>query len=220
MIRLLFVKVVCLLVFSSAWAKEINGKGDFQFWEHQHLSVKLNKCTTFYFENEFRWGGNASELYLSYIQSGIRINPTDWLSLGPGYRQISSLRLATRDRIPVYDPLFDVILTFKPRKWEIQDRTRIQYLIFESERNTWVIRNRLKLYSPWKWGKMKLNPFLDEEVFFREERGFSENRLGFGGRINPNKQFSTEFTFMLRHIEIANVWRLNHVARFNFFFKY
>ena len=218
--KLLFVKATlfffCLI--SPLWGSAFNKRHDLQFWELQKLVCELNSNTSLYFQTEFRWGDDISVLYVSYLQGGVAFSPTKWLEVSPGYRHLSSLR-TDHTRITVYEPLLDITFKWKLRDWEVQDRVRFQYRIPEIGFNEWIYRNRIRLASPWKWGRLKFNPFLSDEVFFRETSGFSENRFACGGRFTLNKTVQSELFYLLRHIQFPD-WRPTHVIGMYLFFKY
>lgn len=216
----IFVKAAFLFSFISSflWGSAFNKKNDIQLWELQKLSVELNSITSFYFQTEFRWGDDISVLYVHYFQGGIVFVPCEWLEVAPAYRQLTALRRDHTHNI-FYEPLLDVTLKRKLREWAFQNRFRFQYRIPESGTNEWIYRDRLKVNSPWKWGKLKFNPFVFDEVFFSETRGFSENRFAAGGGFTLAKSIQSDLYYMLRHIQFPN-WRPTHVIGMNLYFKY
>ncbi len=210
--------LISILSSSFLFGSTFNKKNDFQVWEHQQITWMPTPTTTLYFQTEFRWGDDASILYFSYLQGGISVSPCNWLTVAPGYRQGAALRPDHR-RIPVYNPLLDATLKFKICNWTLEDRSRVQYLIPESGPDLWQYRNRIELFSPWKVGRYQFNPYLSEEMFFREYFGFAENRFAVVGRFTFSHLFQSDVMYMLRYIKFPT-WRPTHVLRLCLYFDY
>jgi hypothetical protein len=209
------IKICILLLLPFTLAAEISRNGDFQFWLYDAFTKDIGKKSKIYLETEGRWGDDASTLYLFYLQTRVMYAVCKWLDVAPGYRQQWNLDLATRKWFRLYDPLVDVIVKKKIGKWEISDRHRTQYFILESLPNFWQYRNRFMVISPWKIGKMKLNPLVFDEIFIREQSGFSENRFAIGGSMPLAKKAKTTLFYMLRHQEFLE-WRRHHICWLQF----
>lgn len=209
--RLLFVIALCTIMHlrPSLFADSFLQHKDFEFWLYNALQKKLSKKSTFYFETEFRYGAHASDLYLTYLQTGILFTLNKHLEIGPGYRQLYFLNNSMREWKPIYIPLIDLAGKFDWKKWKFVDRNRIQYLCIDGVENLWEYRNRLKINSPWKLGKIGINPWMYEEAFFREKSGFSQNRFAVGAAIPLNKTITSNLFYLRRHLKFleSNKWR-------------
>ncbi|MCC5832434.1 MAG: DUF2490 domain-containing protein [Chlamydiales bacterium] len=216
----IFVKATfILLLFSSCLlASSFNKENDLQLWAMQRFNLDLPSKSTFYYQTEFRWGDDISVLYLSYFQFGFLFELSKFLEIGPSYRQLSSLRRDHTRRV-IHEPLFEITLKSKLREWRGENRVWILYRIPESDENEWIFRNRLRIFSPWKLGKLKFNPFIADEVFFGERRGFFENRLTLGGRFTLAKPIQSDLFYMLRHIQFPN-WLPTHVVGTYLYFRF
>lgn len=188
------------------FAKEINGQNDTQLWIFDYVQKKISERVVIAIENEQRWGGDISTLYFSYVQSRIFFTVTDWLQVVPGFRERRSLRTREDKWISAHEPLLDIFLSTSICEWQIRDRQRAQYIIEEDRPNLWQYRHLVTLISPWKWGKMRLNPFIADEVFFRETLGFFENRFQLGARIPLGDYDFFTFYYMRRLIKNSEQW--------------
>lgn len=223
-----FLHLFLLLFFSlkSVYALPINQQNDIHFWETQRVTVDYSRDLAFYLEAELRWAGRVSELYEWYLQSGVLINLKNWIVIGPAYRHvIKNKDDFTSEKITIYTPILDLFLLRDYGGWKFENRSRIQYLIPEKVGSVMLYRNRLQVITPWKWGKMEFNPYFSEEAFFYEYRGFSENRVLFGGLFSPFCHLESCFYYMLRHVynfdEERNLsWKLTRVIGLCFNFSY
>jgi len=197
----------------------LNGDGDFQFWNKNRFTKLFREKYEFGLELEDRYGKDASVLYVYYIQGNLYYNLADWLSAGPVFREQFILGA---DKIwrTTHMPMGDVFLRWEVGGWNLIDRNRVVYTIPEDGQNIWVYRNQVYLYSPWKFGKIQLNPLVYDEAFFREYSGYSENRLACGFAFTLSKYNKNELLFMFRDIKQGEVWFHQHVLygiiRFNF----
>lgn len=164
-------------------------------------------------QTELRFADDVSKAYFTYIQGQYIFKPTLCFSFAPGYRQQYS-RSELRDWRHFYSPMADINFMgdFKQFKWI--DRSRIQYVV-GPDRNRALYRNRLRFTLPGK----TISYTLDDEIFFTQGAGFSQNRLSFGPIINIGPYFSTRLFYMLRHIKISD-WRVNHVFGCYLFYNF
>lgn len=217
-----FLVILLTFFLSSLHGGGFNRDNDFQVWIYDGVHTKLSKRTSLYLESELRYGDNASLLYFYYLQTRFFFSPCKWLDIAPGYRQIFSLR-SPEDHTwrPIYNPLTDVIFKKEFRKWEFSDRSRFQYLIFEDEKNAWLYRNRLQIRAPWKIGRIGIHPQISNELFFRERRGFAQNRFAVGGIFPLAKKIEGSLQYMLRSLkDIEGNWRNHHICWIYFDIEY
>lgn len=163
---------------------------------------------------EGRWGNNASELYFVYIQ-GQAVYTTKWLEIAPGYRQ-AFVRLA-QDTIHV--PLVDITLFF-PGTWQWEDRNRFFYQIPEEAPSHFIYRNRLRLTSPEISRFLKLKLFVDDEIFYHEGRGVSQNRTSVGMLATQTSYLKMRLYYMYRLLKQEPIWTYQNVMAIHLLFNF
>lgn len=176
--------LILLLLLSAPLAadiKKVNKNADFQIWSYGLVKFQLIDPLIFQLSTEFRWGDDASTLYYKYVQGQFLYHPDHWVSIGPGYRQEWNRKVKPDGRwSDVYNPLLDVTFHIPAGSWKLSDRNRVQYLIRQDSKNLWQYRNRILAQSPWSADFLKLTPFISNEIFVRQGKGFSQDRLSIG----------------------------------------
>ncbi|MFZ0565049.1 MAG: DUF2490 domain-containing protein [Chlamydiales bacterium] len=194
---------------------------DFELWLQEGVQKEINEKWSCRLNSEFRFARGASFLYLTYAEFLFVYQPSDWLELVGGYRQLGVFSPLTKKLEPVENPLIDLIFYFSSKEWKWSNRNRVQYIIPSGVvKNFWVYRNRLRLTSPWKLTQIKLIPFVDDEVFFRERVGFSENRFAIGGTVQPPDSYHVRTFYMLRHIKLLDRWTHQNILGLYFSFSF
>ena len=92
-----------------------------------------------------------------------------------------------------------------------EQRNRVQYQIFETGGERWLYRNRLRIISPWRWTKLRLNPFVGQEFFWEEGRGINQTRLTGGLFLHIHERFKLNFFYMMRHTRRGGDWARQNV---------
>lgn len=199
---------------------QIGSNGDYQLWQRVKWNAAIRDQWTLKFTEETRYGDNVSKFYYSYIQALIAYQPVRWISIEPGYRQVYKRESATSDNFDFeYSPMMDVILKKSFPVWHIMDRNRVQYLIFQSNENHWVYRNLLRFTNQRKFPLIGMNFYIEDEVFFRENLGFNENRTSLGLSRAMGKHASFDLFYIARYVKSASTWNYNNVFGFNLNFR-
>lgn len=188
----------------------LNDNGDFQIWDHHYLDFKVNEEFHLHLAAEFRWGDDSSKLYVKYGEILFIYRPLKWLEIVPGYRHlyVRFLRDDFKWKL-IYSPLFDLLFYFPVAPWGLSDRSRVQYLIIEGRDNRWVYRNRIHLTFP--YSDYYVNPFIDNEFFWTEGRGFDQNRLRSGLEVNFSEHVKGRLFYMLRYLKVSDGWNYQNV---------
>ncbi|NGX53343.1 MAG: hypothetical protein K1000chlam4_00052 [Chlamydiae bacterium] len=206
--RILLFAIISFLTFS-LFGGVVNQNNDFQVWILESVNTPLSDKFKLHLDGELRYGDDGSTLYLWYIQTRLDYSACNWLDITPGYRHLYVLRPSDRKWLLIYDPLLDITLKSKLGRWQIADRNRTQYLLFDSGPTLWQYRNRILAISPWKLGG--LNPQISNEFFFRENVGYAENRFSVGGTFQTTKKTSCTLLYTLRHQKRSDMWKRHHV---------
>lgn len=212
------------LLISSPLNARVDENGDIQFWSQNSFDFTIKKEFGTRLTEEMRWGDNVSTLYYVYGQAQLYYK-TEHVEIAPGYRQ-SFINLDNQ-WYKRSVPFVDVTFFLKDRwdfncSWDFEDRNRLMVEIREmgDGRAVWVYRNRLRALSPQFIPYLKLKLFVEDELFFVEWGGFSENRLGLGFLARLLPCVSSRLYYTLRSLNREEKWIFQHVVNFHFHFNF
>ena len=202
-----------------AWPA-VNQNGDFQIWQRNFLIKHCAPQWSFWVVSELRWGSNASQFYHAILHGQLYYAPAPWIVLGPGYEQVWTKETTLISWEKEFIPLFDAIFRARFHTWEIQDRSRLEYVIIDSNPFHWLYRNRFRIIAP----PMRQNPkvafFTDNEFFWFEAHGVNEDRLSAGLMIQWQDNWGAESFYMARFLKQLDGWSYNTVAAFSLLFSF
>jgi len=180
--------------------------GDFQIWNTDYQEIKLNKKSKLVFEEEFRWGNNASEFYYQHYDLGFFYDFTKWFSAGGGYRQIYELYKGKFR--PDNDPYLTATLSGEVKGFKFDDRSRMEYNDFDYKMDFWRYRNKFMVKAPWKFTKMAIQPYIADEIFIRfgGYNGLNQNRFFSGFGVYLTKHLTGEIYYMLQSTKGSGQW--------------
>lgn len=180
--------------------------GDFQVWNTDVEEMQLKKDLKLVFEEEFRWGDNASEFFYQHYDVGLFYNLNKYWVIAPGYRHI--LNKNKGEFLVENDPYFSVTFTNQFVGFKYDDRSRFEYNHFDYKDDTWRYRNKLTVKSPWKFTKLEIQPFAADEIFilFDDGQRLSENRATAGLAMNITKNLKGEVYYMFRTVKSGLKW--------------
>jgi hypothetical protein len=183
-----------LIVFSAAFAYDNH---DFQVWNTDVEEFKLNKNSKLIFEQEFRWGDNASDFYYQHYDTGYQYIFNKYVSLGGGFRYIKDKKADKfRDESEPYLAAYTYWDLFG---FKFSDRTRIEYRYYDYQVNSWRFRNKLDMKFPWKFTRFEIQPLVADEIFFKFNGiDINENRLYAGLAFTLTKNLKGELTYLLK----------------------
>lgn len=123
---------------------------------------------------KFRFHDKAVHYYTS---TDIELNYEflQWLTAGIAYRHLYTLESGQwydEDR-----PQFQGQIKWSRADWKLKNRVRLEYRMKQGEDGYLRFRNMLALKSPWKWSRLKINPYLADEVFIDRQNGLHKNRV-------------------------------------------
>lgn len=138
--------------------------GNFQIWHTEGQDVSLRDGTKLAFEEEFRYGDDASELYYQHYDVGLSYNVNKNLTTKISYRQIYSGEKGKFK--PEFQPNINITPKYEFYGFKIEDNNRFELKLFDDNRTDSVeYRNRLLVKSPWKFPPLKIEPYVSDEVF-------------------------------------------------------
>lgn len=197
-----------LLIPFSGYAYE---DGDWQYWNTESVTVKLTDKINAYVEEEFRFGDNVSEFYYQHSHLQLNFTITDWFTLAPAYRQVFELYTKSNtedDWFTEYRPMVNGTVRCKWEDWELSNRIRVSYRMFDIDKDdVWRFRNKITIKSPWKWTKLKINPWVADEIFLEEHQsGIYRNRFYAGIGLKLTEHLKGDVFYLWQSSEKGNSW--------------
>jgi hypothetical protein len=179
---------------------------DFQVWNTDSEEFKINKDSKIVFEQEFRWGDNASEFFYQHYDVGFFYNLEKFLNVGGGYRRVYEEK---KDKFRVEDePYVTTTLLWDLKGFKFEDRSRLEYRYFDYQSDSWRYRNKITAKLPCKFTKLEIQPFISDEIFigFNGSSQFNQNRFSSGLGMNLTKNIKAEIYYMLQSSKGSDVW--------------
>jgi hypothetical protein len=179
-----------------------NQNNDHGLWFEQNIFVELPSNFLFQWRSVQRFGGDYRVFWyhdysaiLTYKLSKL-FAPSDLFTnflMGPGYNGTFRLQRDTRRRerwVYIHRPLLEVHLFMSWKDWTLTQRLRSELHFFAQKihfrhHDHALIRYRVALNAPWKWTPIKIQPFVSNEFFFRDQNealvgGYHQNRFRVG----------------------------------------
>ncbi len=186
--------------------------GDFQVWNTNTQDFKVNKNLKAVFEEEFRWGGNASEFYYHHYDAGILYNLNKYWYVGGGYRHVYEL---SKGKFKLENAPYVIVSVFLIKEaFMLDSRSRLEYRHFDYQADSWRYRNKFTIKFPWKLTGMGIQPFAAEEIFVRFGNGIgqlNQNRVSYGFNMNLTADLKTEIYYMLVSAKSSGTWKDTNV---------
>jgi len=181
--------------------------GDFQYWSKAGVSFDIDKDWKFAFEEEFRFKESGGHLYHHYSDVGFVYKSfADWVDFGFNYRQVfekdSKGEWREENR-----PHLNVTLKGKLFDLDLSDRSRLEYRDRENKKDVWRYRNKFMMKIPLELTKLKLQPYLADEVFINlDKEGYNRNRLYSGVTFKLSKNVKGEIYYLWQSSRASSGW--------------
>jgi hypothetical protein len=196
--------IFCTFLITSAVASPKYKDGDWQLWNDASIKGKINDRWSVYVEEEVRWGDGMSQFYYEHTHAEVDFKILEWLTIGPAMRIVYELN-SKEVWYPAYEPQVNFAGKWKILKdWTFEARARFQESIYDEpgKKDIFVNRDKFTLKSPWKFTPLKLNPYISDEIFFKEGvNGLAENRLWVGLGMEFFKNLKGELAYIWREIK-------------------
>lgn len=185
--------------------------GDFQYWNTESISWKVNENWKAQFEAEFRYGDDASNFYyqhsdLGFIYSGL----AEWIDLGFNYRQI----FEEKSSIWRYEnvPHLNATVKWKLFDFSFSNRGRFEYKNREEADNYWRYRNKFTVKLPMKLTQLEIQPYIADEIFCDfDKETLNRNRLYSGFSFKLFKSLKADIFYLWQSSEKNDKWNDTHV---------
>ena len=176
--------------------------GDFQIWHTENQEVALGTATKLTQEEEWRFGEDASEFFYQHYEWGVVYGFDKRLDIGFNYRQIyEKYKKKWREE---NRPHANATVKLDIWKFRFEDRNRLEYRHFRYKDDFVRYRNRFMLKYPFEFRKIKIAPYVSDEIFIASNgRGFSENRFCSGLEFGLPKYVKADVYYMVRSMRGA-----------------
>lgn len=203
----------------------LNANNDHQFWFEQFFSKKLPCDWSMVLSTKQRWGADYRILFYHEYEGVFQYDIKKFfhlhsksifenITIGPGNNLNQIFRRNTLSKYQwlwVERPILEANVVMQIQEGKIRHRVRAEYLwhLRSHHRDFARFRYRVRIDSPWKWTRYKINPYVSNEWFFRNHTfsssnprglvgGYYENRFRAGVRTTLFEKTSTEFFWQWR----------------------
>lgn len=189
------ITFILILSFSvSALAFE---NGDFQYWNSESLTWKVNKDWSASLEEEFRFGDNSGTLYYQHSDLGATYSGlAKWLDIGINYRQIFDIK---KDNWDIeHRPHLNGTVKFDLYGFGLSNRSRFEYRIIEHKDDELRYRNKSTIKLQ-KFTQFEIQPYIADEIFIDFDIGeLNKNRTYFGFSFKVLKNLKAELFYLFQ----------------------
>ncbi len=189
---------------------ELNANNDHGIWISQTANFQLSSDWSIRYRMEQRLGSNYKKVwyyqyeavFLYNLLKLLPCNRLNTLTIGLGYNITMDLKKNTLGNfhwVWINRPIIEANISFNLYEWSIRQRLRGEYNEYSKKHyiDHYIYRQRLAIYTPWKFTCLDLNPFISNEWFFRKTTYSSSNPTGLVGGYHTNRfriGFDASFT--------------------------
>ena len=208
------VKILVLLgVIVSSSVGHASDTKSVQYWNSEGIHIKLTTDWAFEIREEFRLEDNGGSLYHYFTETGFLYAFRDYLDFSVNYRHIKNKK--NEDWTTEYRPHINGTIKIKWNDFIIGDRNRIEFRKFEDGNHSWRWRNKLSIQSPFQWTRLKIQPYVSNEVFIVFDKiEYNQNRVYVGFKLTFFKYFRGDLFYMCQSTK-STVWKDNHIIGTN-----
>ena len=205
--RFLCLGIFLLIVLFAHQAFAAFGDGDFQYWNTEQISWKVQEKWQISAEEEFRFGSSAGRFYYQHTDITLKYSGmADWFDIAAGYRLVyenkGQGKWAYENR-----PQFEGI--FKMDLWDLKlsDRNRFEWRFPENKTSRWRYRNKLTFALPLKISELNFKPYVADEIFVDFKEGeLNRNRLYGGIEFKLLKHLTFDIYYLWESTKSGKHW--------------
>ena len=205
-ITILIIWIIVLSNYSFA-----TDDGEFQYWNTESVSYKINQDLKMKLEEEFRFGDDGGNLYYQHSDLGLSYSGlTDWLDLAINYRQVFEKKSGEWK----YEnrPHLNASVAWKMFDIACGNRARFEYRHREDSENYWRYRNKLTVKLPFKFTALEIQPYIADEIFYDfDEETLNRNRLYAGFSLRLFKDLKGDMFYLWQSSKSNDKWSDIHV---------
>jgi Protein of unknown function (DUF2490) len=182
--------------------------GDFQLWNTAAASLDLNRDWKVSVEEMLKLNNDAGRFYyhhtdLSFVYGGL----ADWIDLGFSFKEAF-----TEDDAGHWSrenrPYLNVTVKGPVGALDVSDRSRFEYRDREYQKDLWRYVNRLKLKLPFELTRLKLRPYVADQIYLNMEgRAFDKNKIYFGASFKLSRGAESEIYYVWQSGKLGDQWQ-------------
>ncbi|MBN2482800.1 MAG: DUF2490 domain-containing protein [Candidatus Omnitrophica bacterium] len=185
--------------------------GDFQYWNNESISWKVNENWKVTLEEELRFGDDGGNIYYQHSDLGVVYSGiASWLDVGVNYRYVREERNSRwKDDS---QPHLNATVKWSRFGFSLSDRSRFEYREREDAEDYWRYRNNFTVKLPWKFTRFEIRPFVADEIFYDfDAETLNKNRFFSGISFKITKQVSGDIFYLWETSEKNEKWNDLHV---------
>jgi hypothetical protein len=181
--------------------------GDFQYWGTAEIAFDVNKDWRITFQEELRFGESAGNLYYQHTETQIVYRGlADWIDVGLGYRQVFEEN-SSGEWKQENQPNLNITLRSKLLGLDVSNRARFEYRDLEDRDNLWRYRNKVAVKFPLELTKLKLQPYVADEIFIPlNDDNVNKNRFYAGVSLKLTKNLKGELYYLWESSRGTSDW--------------
>ncbi|MFC1594345.1 DUF2490 domain-containing protein [Candidatus Omnitrophota bacterium] len=185
--------------------------GDFQHWNTDSVSWKIDDDWKLTLEEEFRWGDNARNPYYQHSDlNAAFFGLAQWLDVSASYRQVYEEKgggWKAENR-----PHMNATVKWKWSDFSFSNRGRFAYRNREDAENFWQFRNKFTIKLPFKLTELEIQPYIANEIFYDfNVNAYKRNRLSGGFAFKLLEHLKAELYYLWQSSEKNDDWNDTHV---------
>ena len=209
-VHIVLTVILCTIYSKPCFAFD---DGDFHWWTSAGASFDINKDWKCTFEEEFRLGDDAGELYYHHSDLGFVYGSfADWIDLGFNYRLVFGRAGSAGDWKQENRPHLNITLKGKLFDLNVSNRSRFEFRDIEDYEDHWRYRNKFTVKLPLELTDLKLKPYVADEVFIPlNDDNVSQNRVYAGFSFDVLENMKGEIFYCWLSARVTGDWRDYHV---------
>lgn len=193
---------LCAFSLEGSIMSQLNANNDHGIWFEQMATLHLQREWSVKLKTEQRLGADYKKFWdyefeavfqydLLHLLPCSRLNLTT-LSIGPGYNATKQFQKNTNSIyhwVWINRTILQAFISFDFYNWSIRQRLYGEYYDYTKKhyKDYGLYRHRLAIYTPWKFTCLKINPFVSNEWFFRNNTYSSSHTSGLVGPYYENR---------------------------------
>jgi hypothetical protein len=180
--------------------------GDFQYWNTETISCKLDEDVTITLEEEFRFADDAGDFVYQHSDLGLEyFGIADWLVLGANYRHI--FEKSGGEWVENNEPHLNATIKWKAVGLSFSNRVRLVYRNRETGEDGWIYRNKFALKPLKKFTKLSIQPYIADEIFIDfDDNRFTRNRLYTGFELPLSENIKAGLFYLWQTSKSRGTW--------------
>ena len=181
--------------------------GDFQYWNTESISYKINDNWKINAEEEFRFGDSVTDFYYQHTDVGLTYSGlADWIDVGVNYRLVFEEKSGDWE----YEnrPHFNGTLKHKLKGFSLSDRNRLEWRMPESSYTKWRYRNKFTIGYPIDIEPFTFTPYIADELFIDFDKGeLDRNRLYAGINYKILENLKLDIFYLWQTSKSNDSWK-------------